>query len=362
MQYRRLGKTELKVSLISFGAIKLPQVDYAEAEACLNRALDLGVNFVDTARGYHDSEEKIGRALKTRRSEYYLATKSSARDAQGAMDDLETSLCNLGSDYVDLWQLHSVSDTNTYDQVLAVGGAYEAAVRAKQQGKARHLGVSIHRCHVTMNRAIPSGLFETLMVAYSPLDQEGLRAEILPLAQRFDLGVIVMKGLSGGALTLPRGEGDPPPSGGDPLVRGALRYIVSTPGVSTVIPGIMHVHEAEENCATADLPLPMSEQDRDALLRRIGSLRRGFRYGQVCLRCGYCQPCPEGVQIPTIFRAADMHRSYPEHLRHMGAELFRSIEVGPEHCTECGRCEQLCPAGLPIREKLKEAAHLFAAG
>lgn len=105
-------------------------------------------------------------------------------------------------------------------------------------------------------------------------------------------------------------------------------------------------HEVEENCATGDLPLPMTDRAREALIKRIAGLGGEFRYGQVCLRCGYCQPCPQGVQIPAIFRAADMHRSYPDHLRHMGRALLGALEVGPEQCSECGQCEEVCPAGL----------------
>ncbi|MFQ6098677.1 MAG: aldo/keto reductase [Armatimonadota bacterium] len=356
MQYRILGKTGLEVSIIGFGGIKLPAVDEQKATRALNRALDLGVNFVDTARNYRDSEAKIGRALKSRRGEYVLATKSSKRDAASAMADLETSLRELQTDAVDLWQLHTVSDPETWAQVTAPGGAVEACQKALQQGKARHVGVTIHRAHDVMRQAIRSGLFETIMVAYSPLDQEGVAAEILPMAKDHGLGVIIMKPLSGGALSLPERPADGP----DPIAIGSLKHIVSNEAVTVAIPGITCVREIEEDAAVGDEALPVTREETDRLMRRIGALRKEFRYGQVCLQCGYCQPCPEGVPIPDVFRATDMYRQYPDNLKHMGLNIFQALEVGPDACAECGQCEEACPAGLPVREKLKEARQLFS--
>lgn len=360
MQYRTLGRTGLEVSIVSFGAIKLPRITQEESTAALNRALDLGVNFVDTARGYRDSETKIGIALQKRRDEYILATKTPTRDAAGAMENLEASLKELRTDVIDLWQLHSVSDPDTFEKVMAPGGAAEALVKAKEQGKVRHIGVTSHRSHEAMRRAITCGLFETIMLCYNALDSEAVEPEILPLAKKHNVGVIVMKALSGGALSTPPEEGSEGPLRPDPIVVGSLRYVVSNDAVTTVIPGIERVAEIEDDAAVGDAPLPMTEAEKDALLRRIGGLRRDFRYGQVCLRCGYCQPCPEGVLVPEILRAADMYQRYPKRVKYMGVEAYQAIEVGPEHCEQCGECEEQCPAGLPVREKLKEVAALFA--
>lgn len=359
MEYRALGETGMAVSVLGFGGIKLPKAGPEEAARALNRALDLGVNFVDTARGYNDSEAKIGRALAGRRDEFHLATKTVARDAQAARADLETSLRQLRTDYVDLWQLHSVSDERRYEEVMAPGGAFEAAVEAREEGTARHVGITIHRCHATMRRAIASGLFETVMLAYSLLDQERVADGILPLAQRQGTGVIAMKALSGGMLTTPGGDDGAPLPGGDPVVRAALRCILSDERVATVIPGMTRVYEVEENVATAKLPLPMAASEREEAFRLVGSLRRGYRYGQLCLQCGYCQPCPQGVEIPAILRAADIYRNYPENLRGMGLDLFRQVRTKPDQCGDCGQCEEACPAGLNIRDQLRSTEDLF---
>jgi predicted aldo/keto reductase-like oxidoreductase len=359
MEYRRLGKTGLQVSAIGFGAIKLPQVSYEQAAAALRRAVELGINFIDTARAYQDSESKIGRALGQWREKFYLATKTTARDAAGARRDLETSLRELGMDYVDLWQLHTVSTRREWEQVMGPGGTLEAAQHALAEGKVRHLRITIHRELSVMREAIQCGAFETIMLAYSPLDQEGVAEEIIPLAQEHDLGVIIMKPLSGGQLVREASQRRPGLGGADAIVAGSLRYVLSTPGVSCVIPGMTSVHEVEENVAVASPLVPLSPAETEELRRQIAALGRDFRYGQVCLRCGYCLPCRAGIPIPEVMRALDIKRGYPPELAYLAEQLYASLPVRAEACLACGECEQRCVARLPIREKMKEAAALF---
>lgn len=356
MKKRRLGKTGIDVTVIGFGGIKLPNVPRNEAIKVINRALDLGINFIDTARNYGDSEEKIGYVLKERRNECYIATKSTSRESGKLMQDLETSLKNLQTDVIDLYQLHTVSDQETYKRVMSAGGALEGAKKAKEQGKIKHIGITIHRDLQTMVSAISSGEFETIMLAYSPLDQEGVQEEILPMAKQKDMGVIIMKPLSGGLLSTPEHEREK--LGYDPIATGSLRYIISNENVTVAIPGITCIREVEENAKVADMQL-MSEDEKKELLRAIGKLRREFRYGQVCLRCGYCQPCTQGIIIPTVFRAVDIYRSYPDELKYLGKNLYMSLEVKADECIECKKCLEKCPAGLNIPEKLKEAVSIF---
>ncbi|MCS7253827.1 MAG: aldo/keto reductase [Armatimonadota bacterium] len=354
MRYRRLGKTELSVSVIGFGAIKLPQVDTETAIEAIRRAVDLGINFIDTARGYGDSERKIGMAIKGLRERVIVATKTAARTADGAMRDLEMSLKELGTDYIDLYQLHSVSDQETYEQVMSGGGAYETLLKAKEKGLVRHIGVTMHRALETIKQAITSNCFETIMLAYSPLDQECVGREIIPLAHKHDMGIIIMKPLSGGQLRsrLNPLPSDPPER--DEAVFESLRFIISNEMVSTVIPGMTCAREAIENAWVGEAPLPMTEEEKRRLMEAIGKLRRSYRYGQMCLRCGYCLPCAQGIRIPDVFLAYDMCYGYPENLRHMGIDLYMSLEVKPSECIECGECEERCPAGLPIRQRLRE--------
>ncbi|MCD6537294.1 aldo/keto reductase [Candidatus Bathyarchaeota archaeon] len=193
IRYRMLGKTGLKVSVIGLGTIKFPQIDSRQASKVVNRALDLGINFIDTARNYGDSERKIGLAIRGRREECYIATKTASRTCEGAMRDLETSLRKLQTDYIDLWQLHNVCNMKKWREVTAPGGALEAAKEAKEEGKIRHIGITFHRDLNVMREAIKSGDFETMMVLYNPLDEENTGREIIPLAQRYNIGVIAMK-------------------------------------------------------------------------------------------------------------------------------------------------------------------------
>jgi len=358
MQYRPLGQTGIDVSAVSFGGIKLPRISPEEASDCLNRALDLGMSFVDTARNYRDSEEKIGKAISHRRDEFTLATKTTGRDAESARADLETSLRELKTEKIDLYQLHSVSDPATWEQVMAKGGALEAVKKAQEQGKIDHIALTCHRDLGTMRKAIESGEFETIMVAYSPIDAEGVGPEILPLAKAKGMGVIVMKGLSGGQLVraVPEdGERTEP----DDIVRETLRCILANDAVSCVIPGMEDVRFVEENAATGDLP-PMTDDEKAKLLKEIGGLGKSFRYGQVCLRCAYCQPCPQDIDIPAAFRALDAARDYPDSLKHLGRELYDSLDPKPDACEECGQCVEKCPAGIDIPARLKEVRQHFA--
>lgn len=368
MRYRALGKTGLKVSVVGFGGIKLPDVSEEQACAALNRALDLGINFIDTARNYEDSEHKIGLVLKERRDECYIATKTAARDADGALRDLETSLRQLQTDRLDLWQLHNVMDRGLWEQVTRPDGALVAAKRARSEGLVDHIGVSIHRSLYVMREAIQSGEFETVLLLYNPLDEEGVAANgILDLAHEQGLGVIIMKALSGGALALPFGDEERDEkyraSDGqwfDPIVRGSLHYVLSHPAVDVVIPGMRSLREVEEDVPVGDSPA-LTDAGREELIRAIGRLQGTYKYRQDCLGCGYClSVCPQDIQIPQVFHAAYAYRRYPKKTRHIGLEVYRSLEVSPEECIECESCVEVCPAGIPIPQRLKEVIELFA--
>jgi len=356
LEYRTLGSTGLKVSVLGFGCIRFNDVSAGDVTRALHRALDLGINYFDTARAYGDSEAKIGRAIAARRNEYVLSTKSTARDAAGLAAELETSLRALRTEAIDLFFLHTVSDPATYEAVMAPGGAFEALLRAREQGKVRHTAISIHRDLATMQRAIDSGAFEVLMAAYSAVDPEGA-GTLLPVATAAGLGTVIMKPLSGGQLASPPGPEGRPISP-DPVVEGALRWVVSNPNVSSVIPGMVSAQQVEDNVAAVEKG-PLSEAERQELIRAVGDLGKAYRYGQVCLRCGYCRPCPQGIDAPAIFRAADMAREYPDDLKHMGRDLYERQAYTADHCLECRQCVERCPAGLDIPQRLREVADLF---
>ena len=358
MDYRVLGSTGLEVSALGFGCIKFRRCTEEAVTAALHRALDLGVTFFDTARNYGDSEEKVGRALGGRRDELVLATKSASRTADGLMADLETSLGNLRTDAVDVLFLHTVSNATTREQVFAARGAVEGAQQAKEQGKVRHVGVSVHRDLETMRRCIESGAFEVLMAACSVLDPEGSGA-LLPVAASQGVGTVVMKPLSGGQLASPP-LADGRPLSPDPVVGGALRWVAYAPGVTTVIPGMIDAQQVEDNVAAVERG-PLSDPERAELVATLGDLRKAYRYGQECLRCGYCQPCPQGIDAPEIFRAYDMAANYPDDLKPMGRALYEAQQYDAEHCVECEQCLEKCPAAIDIPRRLREVAAFFSA-
>ena len=353
--YTILGRTGLRVSRLGFGCIKFNSIPESETTAALSRALDLGINFLDTARNYGTSEQKIGIGIARRRGEFVLATKTTDRTADGLRRGLETSLREMRTDYVDLYQLHTVSTPAEYQRVMAPGGALEGARKARDEGKVRFIGASVHRSLDTMKNVITSGAFDTIMVSYSAIDPENVEAGILPLAAKHNVSVIIMKPLSGGQFAT-LAPGSP-----NKIVRGCLRYVLSNDAVSVCCPGMASVREVEENVATWKIPEKIAKSERDGLVKSLGAFKKAYRYGQVCLRCGYCQPCPQKIDVPTVFRAHDMIREYPDELKYEGWNLLLGLPVLPDICEACGECMKKCPAGIKIPDRLKEIADLVKA-
>lgn len=331
MNYRILGKTGLKVSEVGFGGIPIQRVSPREAEVILHRALDLGINFFDTARAYTDSEVKLGAVLGKRRREAIIATKSMARSREGMESDLKKSLEALGTDYIDLYQLHNVKDEAALARALGPGGALEALKEAKKDGVIKHIGVTGHIKSFLLE-ALKTGEMETVQFPFNAVELVGAR-ELLELAGEMNCGVIVMKPLAGGALKNPG---------------LALRFILEHP-VSTVIPGMDSLEQVEENVLAGSESKPLSAAERVALEAEAGSLGEAF-----CRRCEYCQPCPQGIDIPTVFLLDGYYTRYD--LTDWARERYRGLKVGAGSCLQCGECEEKCPYSLPIRQMLADAA------
>lgn len=386
MQYRRLGKTDLMVSCIGFGGIPIMRVPRTQAVGAINRAIDLGVNFIETARGYRDSEEKIGEVMKTHpgragRDEVILASKAHAGVGDAIRKDLEKSLRTLHTEEIDLYQIWDVETQERsrgyshWDDVRASSGALDTLKKARDEGLIRHIGISTHAPSSMMKEVIKCGEFETIQVVYNCINDHTfhrgearpdgaiVREEIIPLAAEHDVGVIIMKPLAGGILSGPSeklkflqparsGPARPGKKEIKTTAAGALRFVLANKGVAVALVGMTSVKEVEENVAVGEMAEKFTPEEEKLLLEEAARLGTGF-----CRGCRYCQSCPQGIRIPDIFRFYIYSTLYG--LEEWAKEQYAALEVKVEACEECGECEEKCPYHLPTREKLKEAAEVL---
>lgn len=330
MRYTKLGSTGMNVSVLGFGGIPIQRVDKEQAVEILTVSKEHGVNFVDTARMYTDSEEKIGEYFRRRgRQGWYVATKSMARDYHGMLEDIKISLNNLACGYIDLYQLHNVATSADMDRVLGEDGAVAALEQAQKQGLIRHIGITGHKPEI-LEPAVGSRRFATLQVPFNALEQQALA--LMETARRQGMGVIAMKPLAGGALT---------------VAAPALDFIMNSEVVDVAIPGMQSVEEVLQNCAVIEEGVsPRQKQELEELINNLGT--------HFCRRCEYCQPCPSGLKIPAMFLFEGYYTRY--NLKDWALERYATLPVKASDCTECGVCESRCPYDLPIREMLKQTA------
>jgi len=335
MEYRTLGKTGLKVSVIGFGGIPIQRVSGAEAAGIVNRALDLGINFFDSARGYTDSEEKLGAALKARRSQAVVATKSMARTREAMAADIRKSLETMGLEYIDLYQLHNVKSNKDLDRVLGPDGALAALLEAKKEGLVRHIGVTGH-IKDFLAETLQLEEIETVQFPFNAVETVGVQA-LLEQALEKGTGVIVMKPLAGGALR------------NSDL---ALRYILEH-AVTTVIPGMDSLEQVEKNAGAGSPTRPLTADEKESLDEEVNTLG-----GEFCRRCEYCKPCSRRIDIPTVFLLDGYYTRY--NLQGWARERYQDLRSKVDACVGCGECEERCPYNLPIRRMLAEAAARLA--
>ena len=337
MEFRRLGKTALEVSVIGFGGIPIQKLGRKEARRLVGLALDYKINFFDTAQGYGDSEVKIGEGIEGRREECLLATKSPCRSFQQALEDVDAALRRLQVKVIDLYQVHFVNDSETLDQVLGPNGSLQGLKKAKEEGKINHIGITGHNPDVLL-RAIENEDFETVQVPFNIIEDGPDERALLRTARKQEVGVICMKPLAGGVITEPE---------------LSLRWILAQ-SVSTAIPGMIQPGEVKSNALVGRTPLPLSEKELEKLKKVCHPLEENF-----CRRCMYCMPCPEGIPIYLIQELGDKVK-VPQ-VRELCRDIYARQKVNVEACTECGECEEKCPYHLPIRKMLKEKHGLLTA-
>lgn len=330
MEYRTLGKTGLKVSRMGFGGIPIQKIDEEGTRKLLREMAEKGINYIDSARGYTVSEQYIGYGLEGIRDKFILATKSMSRTKDAMAADIETSLKNFRTDYIDLYQVHNPS-MEQLDQVIEKGGALEALREAKKAGKIGHIGLTAHSTAV-FERALELDWVETIMFPYNIVEQQG--AELIHRCAEKNIGFIDMKPLAGGAIE-------------DGTL--ALRYVCSNPDVTVVIPGMAEIRELDENMAACSDSTPLTEEELKKMEEVRAQLGNDF-----CRRCNYCAPCTVGINIPSVFLFAGYLQRYD--LADWAKERYSTLKVKASACIGCGKCEPRCPYHLPIREKLKVCA------
>ncbi len=333
MEYRVLGKTGLKISAFGFGGIPIQRIDAEGTKALLRALLDKGVNYIDSARGYTVSEEYLGYGLEGIREHFVLATKSMARDKAGMAKDIETSLKNFRTDYIDLYQIHNPNAAQL-QQVIGPDGALEALQEAKAAGKIGHIGITLHSLDL-FKQVLDYDWVETVMFPYNLVELQA--EECIAKCAEKSIGFIDMKPLAGGAIE-------------DAGL--AMRFLAQNPNVSVVIPGMASVAELEENLAAFEDPAPISAAELEKM-----EVIRATLGTQFCRRCNYCAPCTAGIQIPNVFMMEGYYSRYD--LKDWALDRYNAMPKFASDCLECGACEERCPYHLPIREMLKKAAKVL---
>ena len=313
-----LGRTQIQTNKNGFGALPIQRVTPEYAAMLLNKAFEAGITFFDTARAYSDSEIKIGLALSGIRDQIFIATKTTTSTVEGFWSDLETSLTNLKTDYIDIYQFHNPAFCPKPGDD---SGLYDAALAAKKAGKIRHIGITNHRLNVAQE-AIDSGLYETLQFPFCYLASDKEEA-LVAACQSEDMGFIAMKALSGGLIT-----------------NSAAAYAHAAQ-FSNVLPiwGVQREKELDEFISYIKEPPVLNEE----LLKIIENDRQELS-GEFCRGCGYCMPCPAGIEINNCARMSLLLRRSPS-----ASQLTTEVQEKMykiENCLHCNACKSKCPYGL----------------
>lgn len=319
-----LGRTGLEISRTGFGALPIQRVTFEEAAQLLNRALDAGITYIDTARMYTDSEAKIGKAISHRRSEYCIATKTHAKTAEGFWKDLETSLKLLNTDCIDVYQFHNPPFVPVPG---GEDGLYDAAVKAREMGKIRFIGITQHSIE-RAEFAVNSGLYDTLQYPFNHLATER-EVALVKLCKEKNVGFVGMKALSGGLVT---------------DARIPFAYLSEFDNVVPIW-GFQKMWELEQVLEMSENPMAVTDEIRALIAKDRAELVGGF-----CRSCGYCLPCPVGIPIQNANRMKQL----------LGRAVWQDY-VTPEwqanmaridDCIQCGECAKRCPYELKPFETL----------
>ena len=370
MQYRKFGTTGKEISALGFGAMRLPhkKVDgkavYDEDESIrmIRRAVELGVNYIDTAPYYCDgvSEIIVGKALKGIRDQVMLSTKNPIEDASGAnwRQRLEKSLRQLDTDKIDFYHMWGISWETYTDKIDVPDGPLSAALKAKEEGLIGHLSFSFHDKAENMFKIVDTGHFETVLCQYNLLDRAN--EEAITYAHKKGLGVVIMGPVGGGRLGAPSATiQNMLPGKSSSSAELAMRFVLANPAVSCALSGMSNMDMVEENAKVSSNNTALSADELGKIeLSMTENKKMADLY---CTGCNYCMPCPHDINIPLNFQLMNYHKVYgltdyaKEQYAQIGTNDWMSGKSA-EYCVECGLCEPKCPQSIAIIRQLKETA------
>ncbi|MFZ3171185.1 MAG: aldo/keto reductase [Carboxydocellales bacterium] len=330
MEFRHFPNSKLQISRLGLGGIPLQRVTASEVGLILATAREAGINFIDTARGYSVSEELLGQGLKSKRTDFVLASKSMQRSKEGILQDIKLSLTSLGTDYLDIYQLHNIRTQGDWEQVSAPDGALAGLIEAQQAGLILQLGVTSHSAD-TMAIILEQGQFASMMFPYNVIESQN--KQLFATSQIKGTLTLAMKPLAGGFI---------------PKASQAIRYLATDTNVDCILVGMgSHTEITANTKALEEGPLTLEEtRELEAWAAQAGQ--------DFCRRCGYCLPCPQGIDIPMVFLLEGYYDRYE--LQGWSQERYATLPVPGTACQACGQCEEKCPYGLPIAAKMARAA------
>lgn len=363
MIYRRFGLTDKEVSVLGFGGMRFGPDEEKGAEL-VRRVLEKGINYIDTAPTYCDarSESIIGRGIRGWKEPFYLSTKTTFNDdptADAVRRRIDASLERFGVGTITFLYMWGVNSLDVFKEIMAPGGAYEGAMRARDAGLIEHICISSHASGRDIGEMIAGGGFAGVTLGYNVVNAP-FRRDGIEEARARQMAVVVMSPLGGGLIPNATGarlwEGRRPPASNYDPVGTALRFVANTPGVTVVLSGMECAEEVDRNAESIETPGPPRADDVALLQERFAPIAEDF-----CTFCFYCMSCPEGIVIPGMLKLYDWHRAGVPDVRSRWAEAadswFEGVRAGA--CTGCGTCEERCPVGLPIIDRLTECADLF---
>lgn len=360
LEKRKLGRTNLEVSVIGFGAMWLPELTTEESIKIVRKAIELGINYFDTARGYKDSEEKLGLALQGLRDECIIATKTGSKTRKESLKEVKKSLKALKTDKIDILQLHGIDDLQTLKKSMSSDGALKTCKEARSEGLVDFIGISSHRPNVLVE-AIKTGEFDMVLVPLNIVTRQAIEV-LLPVAKEHNIGVAVMKPLAlkvaniltwryKPSLSLLSDHPDLENLLGSNVttrVQKALRFILAQ-DISTVVPGFKSVKEVELAAKVGEEFKKLTPEEEKLFRANLGKY--------YCRDCGLCLPCPKELNIPALLRFYDLAQIF--NLKNWAKELYSGLKVKADKCDNCGICEPKCPYQIPIRKILGEICNTF---